>query len=52
MNQYTIIFYNRFACQTQRFKTEAKNKHLARHNFWKEYPRSSYLDCIENIYED
>ncbi len=51
MSKYIIVFYNRFACQTQIFHTEAKNKHVARHNFWKEYPRKQMLDCIESIYE-
>jgi hypothetical protein len=52
MKKFTIIFYNRFGCETQRFQTEAKNKLCARHLFWKQYPRQIYLDCIENIYED
>jgi hypothetical protein len=50
MEKFKIIFYNRFACQTQLFEVEAKNKLSARHKFWEEYPRKSYLDCIENIF--
>lgn len=51
MKTFNVIFYNRFACQTQTFKTEANNKHVARHNFWKKYPKKQYLDCIEYIEE-
>jgi hypothetical protein len=48
---YRFVFYNRFACQTQLFTVKAKNKHVARHKFWAKYPRASYKDCIEGIFE-
>ena len=51
MKKFIIIFYNRFSCQTQLFRTEAKHKLSARHKFWYKYPRKQYLDCIENIFE-
>lgn len=46
-----IQFYNRFACETQRYTVFAKNKLNARHKFWKEYPRKKYYDCIDYIVE-
>lgn len=49
MNKFIIVFYNRFACQTQTHTVEAKNKHIARHKFWEKYPKESYYDCIEVI---
>ena len=46
-----IIFYNRFACETQKYIVFAKSRFTARHRFWEKYPRKAYYDCIEHIIE-
>lgn len=46
-----IIFYNRFACQTQTFTVVATNGFRAGRLFYKKYNRKAYFDCIELIQE-
>lgn len=50
-NKYQIIFYNRFACEMQTFRTLANDKDDAVEAFNKVYPKESYKDCIEGIEE-
>lgn len=51
MKKYTVIFYNRFACQTQTYTVEANNYFRAGRLFYKKYNRKAYYDCIELIIE-
>gem|GEM_PF-6314749 len=39
MNDYLVVFYNRFACQTQTIKIRAKNKFRAGREFYKQYDK-------------
>ncbi|MFS0905662.1 hypothetical protein AB3N02_21700 [Priestia aryabhattai] len=49
LKRYMIVFYNRFANQTQTFKVMAKNEYCAGRLFYKKYNRKAYHDCIEMI---
>lgn len=51
MKEYIIVFFNRFACQTQLYKVEAKNEFRAGREFYRNHNRKQYHPCIENIYE-
>lgn len=49
MNKYIIIYYNRFACQTQTFRVIARNEFHAGRLFYRMHDRKSYHACIESI---
>ncbi len=51
MNDYSVIFYNRFACQTQTVNISAKNKFRAGREFYRQYNRKQYYEAIECITE-
>jgi hypothetical protein len=47
-----VIYYNRFACETQTFRVIAKDESDAERLFWIKHPKASYKeDCVENISE-
>lgn len=52
LKNYAVVFYNRFACQTQIWKVKAKNEFRAGRSFYRKHNRKVYYDCIENIYEN
>jgi hypothetical protein len=47
---YVVEFYNRFACQTQRFHVYALDEEDAERIFWLKYDKDKMKDCIEVIY--
>lgn len=49
INKYEIRFWNRFACQEQRFYVIANNKYIARHMFLKVYDKNVYGLPMEDI---
>lgn len=51
MNKFIIVFYNRFACQSQTFKVIAQTDEDAVRIFYLKYPKEQFHDCIENIEE-
>ena len=51
MIKYEVLYYNRFACETQRFFILAKNEEDARRIFYLRFDISKYKDCIEEIFE-
>ncbi|TPF18030.1 hypothetical protein [Priestia megaterium] len=51
LNNYLIVYYNRFANETQTYKVTAKNAFRAGRLFYKEKNRKAYHDCIEMIEE-
>jgi hypothetical protein len=51
MKEFLVVFYNRFACQTQTYKVIANDEKEAERLFYLKYPKESYHDCIENIAE-
>jgi hypothetical protein len=51
LKRYEVIFYNRFAQETQTFHVIAKNKFRAGRLFYLRYDRKSFFDCIEYIGE-
>lgn len=48
-NLYTIIFYNRFAHQTQVFKVDADSEEEAEKKFYINHPKPIYKECIESV---
>lgn len=51
MNTYLVIFYNRFANQTQTFRVKAENEFRAGREFYRKHNRKAYHDCIECVEE-
>ena len=51
MKKYIVVFYNRFACQTQTFSVIAENRFRAGRMFYRKHDRKIYFDCIEAIDE-
>jgi hypothetical protein len=51
MKKFLVVFYNRFACQTQTYEVMANDDEEAERLFYLKYPKESYHDCIENIKE-
>ncbi|MFK7678699.1 hypothetical protein ACI3ER_11715 [Bacillus sp. Wb] len=51
LNNYLIVYYNRFANETQTYKVAAKNAFRAGRLFYKVKNRKAYYDCIETIEE-
>lgn len=51
LKRYLIVFYNRFACQTQTYRVQAKSVFHAGRMFYRKHNRKSYYDCIETIEE-
>lgn len=51
MKNYTIAFYNRFACQTQTVEIQAANLFRAGREFYRQHDRKIYLERIESIKE-
>ena len=49
--KFLIVFYNRFANQTQTVKIEAENAFRAGRNFYRKHNRKAYHACIELIEE-
>jgi oligoribonuclease (3'-5' exoribonuclease) len=49
MNEYMVVYYNRFACETQTFKTVSKNTFRAGREFYRTHNRKQYHNCIESI---
>ena len=50
MKKYVIIFYNRFANQTQTHAVIASNEFRAGREFYRKYDRKKYHDCIIEIF--
>ena len=51
MKSYIVVYYNRFANQTQIFKVMATNEFRAGRDFYRKHNRKAYHDCIECIYK-
>jgi hypothetical protein len=51
MVKYEILFFNRFASETQTLNVLAKDEEDAERLFYLFYPIESYYDCIESITE-
>lgn len=52
MTKYIVVFYNRFACETQLFVTTAEDEEDAEDQFWMMHPKELFHeDCIEMIDE-
>jgi len=51
LNNYLIVYYNRFANETQTYKVAAKNAFRAGRLFYQKKNRKAYHDCIETIEE-
>lgn len=50
MNKYVVVFYNRFANETQTYRVTADNEDDAKDRFYERYPSKGYGDnCIETI---
>lgn len=52
LKKYTVLFYNRFACENQLWTIYEKNEFRAGREFYRKHNRKQYFDCIERIYED
>ncbi|MNS17323.1 hypothetical protein D3C71_881590 [compost metagenome] len=48
--KFDVVFYHRFACETQTFMVMAKDKVDAERLFWIAHSREQFKDCIEMIY--
>lgn len=46
---HMVVYYNRFACETQTYKVKAKDEKEAKRLFYEKHPKKSYYDCIETI---
>jgi hypothetical protein len=51
LNNYLIVYYNRFTNETQTYKVAAKNAFRAGRLFYQKKNRKAYYDCIEAIEE-
>lgn len=51
MKRYVVVFFNRFANETQTFKVIAKNEYRAGRLFYLMHSRKFYYACIERITE-
>ena len=51
MHKFLVVFYNRFACETQTYKVTAENEEDAERLFYEKHPKESYHECIENLVE-
>lgn len=51
LKNYIVVFYNRFANETQTYEVMAINEFRAGRAFYRKYNRKAYHDCIELIKE-
>lgn len=51
MKKYDVLFFNRFANETQIFRVMAKNEFRAGRLFYLKHNRKAYHACIELITE-
>lgn len=49
MNHFIVVFFNRFANQTQVFEVMAENEFRAGRAFYRRLDRKAYHTCIEHI---
>lgn len=49
--EFIVVFFNRFANQSQTWSVKARNKFHAGRLFYKKHDRKSYYECIELIEE-
>ncbi|GLI82563.1 hypothetical protein ANABIO32_02500 [Rossellomorea marisflavi] len=50
LKEYVVVFYNRFANQTEIIRIKALNEFRAGREFYRKHNRKAYHDCIIEIF--